>query len=467
MSALDVPQLREIRLFSGLSKASLRFLQDRMHYVDYPAGVMIVRAGMRCDYMAIVSSGKIELRSVSGDVQMIDRGGVFGQSMMRYAAPSACSIVTVEPTTLWVIGRSDWLAVNELSAETSAKRPVKAKQVMPKGIASDLLHFRSSSRERPIRTSEAPRVNRLSGIQFKIPGKRLATLIALAMVGVVLGPAFLGWTDFLLVRLCLQAQQPRLAESYLTLASSLRPSSAVLQDALGYVRYLQVEPDQALEQFRRAVELQSDLASAQNNLGVALLARGKPEEALPHFQAAVDSDPGDATAYLNLGNALLATGDSASAMAAYQEAFTLDPALADAQAHWAILALKEGRVSEARLVLQKASATDPELALARQGLGVAAFIEGQPAVALPELEKARELDPQDISTRLYLGLTLKELDRPMDAAIEFMQILVDSQDPVFIGPARENLQQVYEQLMLTGLSENGTIQKGGEPASDH
>ena len=467
MSALDVPQLREIRLFSGLPEASLRFLQDRMHYVDYPAGVMIVRAGMRCDYMAIVASGKIELRSVSGEAQIIDKGGVFGQSMMRYAAPSVCSIVTVEPTTLWVIGRSDWLAINELSAGTAAKRPIQAKQVMPKGIAADLMRFRSSNRPRPKRTSEAFHISPLSRIQIKIPGRRFATLIALAMVVVVLGPAFLGWTDFLLVRLCLQAQQPRLAESYLTLALRLRPGSAVLKDALGYVRFLQAEPDQALEQFRQAVELQPDLASAQNNLGVALLGCGKPEEALPHFQAAVDSDPGDATAYLNLGNAMLAAGDSAKAMEAYQEAFTLDPALADAQAHWAILALKEGRVSEARLVLQKASATDPELALARQGLGVAAFIEGQPAVALPELEKARTLDPQDISTRLYLGLTLKELDRPMDAAIEFMQILVDSQDPVFIGPARENLQQVYEQMMLTGLSENGTIKKGGEPATEH
>ena len=82
MPVLDVPQLSKIAVFSGLPEISLRFLQDRMHRVDYPAGTMIVRAGMHCDYMAIVASGKIELRSVSGEVQVIDQGGVFGQSMM-------------------------------------------------------------------------------------------------------------------------------------------------------------------------------------------------------------------------------------------------------------------------------------------------------------------------------------------------------------------------------------------------
>ena len=135
----------------------------------------------------------------------------------------------------------------------------------------------------------------------------MVALLVVGMVIVVVGPTFIGWADFTLVRLCLQAQKPNLAESYLTLALSWRPDSAVLQDALGYVRYLQVKPDQALVEFRRAVELEPDLASAQNNLGVALLARGQATEALAHLQAAVNLDPGNATAYVNLGNAYLAS----------------------------------------------------------------------------------------------------------------------------------------------------------------
>jgi tetratricopeptide (TPR) repeat protein/CRP-like cAMP-binding protein len=509
MSIQDIPQISELSIFSALPEESQHFLQDRMRRVDYPAGAMIVRAGMRCDYMAIVTGGALELRSVSGEVHLIDQGGLFGQAMMRYAVPSAFSVLTTMPTTLWVIGRTDWLAANYIAREESERHHRKINRAAPKSIPLSLAGLKSrSTRERssPARhtsrnrlpnfgltglfahvqglsrrnpraapsletASEPPARDRKSPIYF--PRKVLVALLFVGLMLVVVGPTFVGWADFTLVRLCLQAQQPKWAESYLTLAISWRPNSAVLQDALGYVRYLQVNPDQALEEFRRAVELQPDLASAQNNLGVSLLGRGLASEALSHLEAAVNLDPSNATAYVNLGNAYLAVGDSTEAMKAFADAYTLDPSQAAAQAHWAILALKEGRVAEARRILQKAAATDPKLALARQGLGVAALLEGQPAAALPELETARRLDPQDASTNLYLGLALKDLDRPADAAIEFIQVLSLSQDPQVLDLARENLQRVYEKLIPGGGASHdltpsaGLLQKGGMPATDH
>jgi tetratricopeptide (TPR) repeat protein len=472
MSIQEVPQISQLSIFSALPEEPQRFLQDRMRRVDYPAGAMIVRAGMRSDYMAIVASGALELRSVSGEVQLIDKGGIFGQAMMRYAAPSAFSVLTVRPTTLWVIERSNWLAASSLARQQSKRPPRHVIQVAPKSLASTLADLRKRSSQNVQSHRTAPgQVGQIRRSPFLFPWKLLVAVLVLGMVLVVVGPTFVGWTDFTLVRLCLQAQRPGLAESYLTLALGWRPDSAVLQDALGYVRYLQVKPDQALQEFRRAVELEPNLASARNNLGVALLARGKATEALPHLQAAVDLDPGNATAYVNLGNAYLAVGDSAQAMKAYQDAFTLDPSQATAQAHWAILALKQGRVAEARRIFQKAAAVDPMLALARQGLGVAALIEGQPAAALPELEAARRLNPQDAFTNLYLGLVLKELDRPMDAAIEFIKVLSLSQDPQVLDLARENLQQVYNKLIPGGTFSNetlpdGPLQKGGTPVTD-
>ena len=481
MSIQEIPQVSELALFSTLPEESQRFLQDRMRRVDYPAGAMIIRAGMRCDYMAIVASGALELRSVSGEAQLIDTGGIFGQAMMRYAAPSAFSVLTVVPTSLWVIGRADWLAANSLAREQSKTPSRKVPRAAPKSFASNLVGLRKrsfpersteqSSRDPQSHKVASKPVKQNRKLPFLFPWRVLVALLVLGMMVVVVGPTFVGWIDFTLVSLCLQAQKPNLAESYLTLALSGRPDSAVLQDTLGYVRYMQVKPDQAWEEFRRAVELEPDLASARNNLGVALLARGRSTEALPHLQEAVNLDPGNATAYVNLGNAYLALGDSAKAMQAYQDAFTLDPSQATAQARWAILALKHGRVAEARRILQKAAATDPKLAQARLGLGVAALIEGQPEVALPELEAARQLNPKDASTNLYLGLALKDLDRPMDAAIEFIQVLSLSQDPQVLDLARENLQQLYNKMIPGGASHDaalpdGLLQKGGTPATD-
>ena len=128
MSIQEVPQITKLSVFLRLCRKNRSvILQDRMHRVDYPAGAMIVRAGMRCDYMAIVTDGALELRSVSGEVQLIDQGGIFGQAMMRYAVPSAFSVLTIMPTTLWVIGRADWLAANYLARiALRAAPPVKS-----------------------------------------------------------------------------------------------------------------------------------------------------------------------------------------------------------------------------------------------------------------------------------------------------------------------------------------------------
>ncbi len=473
MPTHDIPKISELPLFSAMPEAARRYLQDHMHRVDYPAGALLLRAGMHSNYLAIVASGAIELRPVSGALQMIGPGGVFGHEMMRQNAklvspPSAFSVQTAMPTTLWVIRRSDWLIAERLAQASRSKPAQKTAAVGRSSIAPKSLAANPALTIQEFAPSATIRVASPSTHRFRFPWNGLASLLFLALVFIVLGPTLVGWTDFMLVRSSLQANNPALAERYLRLALDWRPDSAALQDALGYVQSLQAQPDQAMQEFRRAVELSPDLASAQNNLGVVLLERGQASDALAHLKAAVDLDPGSPAYLVNLGNACLAAGDSNTAMTAYRDAFALDPTNAVAQTRWAILALQAGRVVEARLVLEKAVATAPDLALARQGLGVAILLSGQPAAALPELETAHRLNPQDTSTHLYLGLALKALDRPMDAAIEFIQVLSLSQDPAYTNLARQNLQQVYNQLMPAGMSQGGkpqfgTLQKGGLP----
>jgi len=427
MPTKDEFQLSNLPIFSGLPKVSKRFLQDHLREVEHPAGTVILQSGARTDTMAIVASGKVELRTRSGVVKTIGEGGTFGEAMMRYAVPSTFTVKTISPTKLYILGRSEWLAANYLSWET----PEEATRSVD-----------------PEKQAEKSR--------FQFPWKGFVSVLVLAMIVIVTGPALLGWTDGAFVRLSLQAKQPELAEEYLKLAISWRPQAAALQDSLGYVYTLQGKPDLAVGQFRHAVELNPDLASAQNNLGVALLLQGQPGEALAHLQTAVDLDPGNAPLFVNLGDAYLAEGDSLEAMPAYEQAFSLDPTQAAAQARWAFLALKQGQLDEARQAWQNAATSDPSMKLARQGLGVIAFLKGQPAAALPELEAARELDPKDVSTHYYLGLVLQALGRPMDAGVEFLQILSSSQDPATIRLAKANLQQVYDKLMP-----GGEFQKGG------
>ncbi len=74
----------------------------------------------------------------------------------------------------------------------------------------------------------------------------------------------------------------------------------------------------AVEQFRRAVEIEPDNAEYRDNLGYALLRGGRPAEALVQIRRAVELDPGRVVAYSHLADAAIAQGDTTGAIAALE-----------------------------------------------------------------------------------------------------------------------------------------------------
>ena len=57
---------------------------------------------------------------------------------------------------------------------------------------------------------------------------------------------------------------------------------------------------QALEHYRRALQIRPDFAEAHSNLGIALTSRGNLDEAMSHFQYAVHLEPQNAEFQQNL-----------------------------------------------------------------------------------------------------------------------------------------------------------------------
>ena len=62
--------------------------------------------------------------------------------------------------------------------------------------------------------------------------------------------------------------------------------------------------DEALEQYRKALELQPSYAEAHNNLGLLLARRGQLDEAIAQFQKALEANPTSREIRNNLGAAL-------------------------------------------------------------------------------------------------------------------------------------------------------------------
>ncbi len=108
-----------------------------------------------------------------------------------------------------------------------------------------------------------------------------------------------------------------------------------------------VEPGEARDAYRRALELDAHHADAHVNLGRLLHEQGLVEEAERHYRLALREDPDHATAAFDLGIALEDLGRPADAIEAYRAALATDPRLADAHYNVARLYEKLGKKAAA------------------------------------------------------------------------------------------------------------------------
>ena len=108
-----------------------------------------------------------------------------------------------------------------------------------------------------------------------------------------------------------------------------------------------VSTEDAVEAYRRALELDASHSDAHLNLGRLLHEAGQVAEAERHYRKAVEADPRSARAFYNLGVALEDQGLSGGAREAYQAALRLDGELAVAHFNLSRILEAEGRETEA------------------------------------------------------------------------------------------------------------------------
>lgn len=94
---------------------------------------------------------------------------------------------------------------------------------------------------------------------------------------------------------------------------------------LGGIYLDQGRVDQALEEFRKAVDVQPELGEAQNALGYALLLKERPREAIQALSRAVRLTPTLVAAHRNLGLAYFQTGKREEAGASFRKVLDLAP----------------------------------------------------------------------------------------------------------------------------------------------
>ena len=162
--------------------------------------------------------------------------------------------------------------------------------------------------------------------------------------------------------------------------------------------------DEAIAQYREALEIQPDYAYAHNNLGNALRQKGQVPEALAQYRRALELQPNLAWANCNLGAIFLQQGQVDEAIAQFQRALQVGlpvfkkPMFAPAgraQIHYLLgcALARKGLVEEATSHYREALSIRPDFAEAHYQLAVALLARDEVEAACQHYHEAVRLRP--------------------------------------------------------------------------
>jgi tetratricopeptide (TPR) repeat protein len=182
--------------------------------------------------------------------------------------------------------------------------------------------------------------------------------------------------------------------------------------------------NEAIANYREALEIKPDVAQVQSNLGNALLKEGNVEEAIVHLQKALQIDPEYAEAYNHMGSALMKKGQAGEAIRYYQKAVQLNTNYAEAYNNLGVAFLRNGQVDQAMAHYKKAVAINPGSAEMQYNLGNALAREGNWADAIACYQAALSAERDSVKAakvRNNLGAALEKLGKAGEALEQFSQ----------------------------------------------
>ncbi len=158
--------------------------------------------------------------------------------------------------------------------------------------------------------------------------------------------------------------------------------------------------------WRHALAVEEDSSFAHNNLGLVLAQRGALQEAIKEFRRAVEIDPFFVEAYTNLGNFLAQRGSRDEATVQLRRALEIDPGFVKARNTLANILVDKGDLDQAIAHLRKALETNPQFAMTHYNLGRALAKHGDMDEAMTQYRQAIQIDPGDAESHNNLGLLL-------------------------------------------------------------
>jgi Flp pilus assembly protein TadD len=161
--------------------------------------------------------------------------------------------------------------------------------------------------------------------------------------------------------------------------------------------------DEAINEFRKAIELDPHSAHAHDNLATVYAEKKLYREAAREYLLALSFEPDSATAHYNLACFVAAHGPE-MAVEEYRHAIDLDPDYPDAHLNLGLAYADQGKVEEALAELQTAVRLAPEDPLPRHELAALLMDEGDYRGAIAQLKEVVRLDATNFDALLDLGI---------------------------------------------------------------
>jgi tetratricopeptide (TPR) repeat protein len=180
--------------------------------------------------------------------------------------------------------------------------------------------------------------------------------------------------------------------------------------------------DEAAEQYRLALRLNSNEKEVHYHLGQVLVAQSRLSEGRSELEEALRSDPRNGEVHSEYGYLLARLGQKDEAGAQFEMATRLAPKSGRAHYDYAMFLLNEGKIDQAITEFQTALKHDPNHPEAHYHLGRALFVKGDfEGAKVHYLETAR-LDPK-APVRSALGVVYARLGQTSEAIAQFKEAL--------------------------------------------
>jgi tetratricopeptide (TPR) repeat protein len=167
---------------------------------------------------------------------------------------------------------------------------------------------------------------------------------------------------------------------------------------------------EAIEKYRKALQIDPQYPDPIGNIGLSLAEQGKVEESITQFLKALEIKPNDAKTLNNLGASLVVMQRYTEAVQHLSKALTLAPYYAQAHNNLGVALQRQGRLEKAIDHFSIAVKLDPDYAIAYNNLGTVLANQGRFEEAIAQFSAALKINPAYKRARLNLEKSLKALN---------------------------------------------------------